>query len=90
MSLCIFDSGASTEEIERGIAAANAVFEKNGVTAEDADAAQTKIDNGEIVTSQETMRAVVWGEADAAAVVECCKGWLKIPESAHLEFRSDK
>ncbi len=87
MALWIMDSGATTKEIERGVAAAEAVFERAGVTAQEAFEAQQKIDQGEQVTNEETMRAVVWGEADSAAVVECCKGWRRIPEAAHLELQ---
>ena len=81
------DSGASTSEIEAGVSAAVAVFEANGVSPEDAYSAQQKIDDGEQVTNQETMRAVVWAEADSAAVLACCAGWVRIPESAHLELQ---
>ena len=86
MGLSIVDSGANTEEIDRGVAAACAVFEKAGVSAEAAHAAQFKIASDEPVTNEETMQATVWAEADKAAVVACCKGWLKIPEPAHLEL----
>ncbi len=86
MALWINDSGASTEEILRGVAAAVAVFERYGVTAEEAPAAQQLIDDGEQVDNATTMRAVAWGEADAAAVKACCAGWNRIPEAAHLEL----
>lgn len=86
MALWINDSGASTEEIERGVAAAQAVFDQHGVSAEDASAAKLKIDSNEPVSSVETMRAVAWDAADSAAVIACCKGWQRIPEAAHLEL----
>ena len=70
MSIWIYDSGASTEEIRRGIDAAKAVFSEAGVTAQDAH----------------TRHPEVWATAEAKALDACCDGWLSIPESAHLEL----
>lgn len=83
-TLWINDSGATTEEIAAGIKAAEAVLAQYGVSAEDAEAAQRAIDEGEIVDNKTTLRAVAWGEADRAAVQACCAGWSHIPEAAYL------
>ena len=87
MALWINDSGASTEDILRGVAAAVAVFERYGVSAKDAQAAQQAIDDGEQADNVMTMRAVAWQEADAAAVKACCAGWSRIPDAAYLDLQ---
>lgn len=86
MSLWIHDSGANETEIRAGVEAAKAVLERYNVSAEDAFEAKKKINDGEAVTNQETMRAIAWDEADNAAVMACCKGWVRIPDEAHLQL----
>lgn len=84
MNLWINDSGAATNEIERGVAAAKAVFDRAGATAEQAFAAQQKQCDDEPLNDAELVRADAWREADSAAVLACCEGWARIPESALL------
>ena len=83
----IYDSGASDTEIRAGVAAAKAVFEKARVDLDDVISAVTKRADGEPLSSQETMRCVIFDEADHAAVLACCKGWARIPDTAHIEIR---
>lgn len=83
----VYDSGAGDEEIRNGVNAARAVFEKAGVDLDDVMAAIEKRADGEALDNQETMRCVIFDEADSAAVVACCKGWARIPEAAHIEIR---
>lgn len=86
--LWIFDSGASTEEVDRGLSAANDVLARYGVSAADAWSACCAVARCGEVDGATAVRAAVWNEADAAAVLACCAGWKKIPPAAHLDFVS--
>lgn len=86
MGLWIVDSGANTEEIDRGVAAALQVFHSEHVPPEYANSACQKDANGDEMTTDEKNAVRVWREAENAAIVECCKGWVRIPESVHLEL----
>lgn len=86
MGLWITDSRASTQEIERGIAAAKAHFEEKGSHPQacwqaSLDAAAA----AEPVTDENTLDLInTWHEAENLAIAACCEGWARIPESALL------
>ena len=84
-SLVIMDCpGASSEDQDRGSAAAQAVFLSAGLTAEHRHA-QTLPEpaNGDPIDS---LGALTWQVADRTAIAACCAGWYRVPESAHLEL----
>lgn len=80
-SLYIMDSGASSEEIDRGRRAAEASFEASGVSV--AQAYIASILRAEDVPHV-AAHAGAWDEAERAAFAEAFKGWYKHPESAVL------
>lgn len=84
-SLIIMDCpGASSEDQDRGTAAAQAVFQSVGLTAEHCHA-QTlaEPEDGDPIDS---LGLLTWQVADRAAIAACCAGWYRVPESAHLEL----
>jgi hypothetical protein len=83
MGIYIYDSGASTAEIERGIAAAHAVFMRCGLTPEHCARQIVARDKGD-AWGQRGVAA--WAEAEAAALDACCLGWGRIPPAARLKF----
>lgn len=83
MGIYIHDSGASTAEIERGIAAAHAVFVRYELTPEHCARQMQARAEGD-AWGQRGVAA--WAEAEAAALEACCLGWGRIPAAAHLEF----
>lgn len=81
--LWLYDSGASTEEIERGVLAALELLEKAGVTPDEAYAAsRAEADDKPFNPAH----AQAWREAEIAAIDATCAGWARIPESAVLAF----
>ena len=97
MSLLIHVDGATAEEFERGIAAAQAVFDAAGVTPHDAATANFARAawelggfQGDGPTDAVMERAALWHEADLAATQACCATWSAIPESADLEVRMEE
>jgi len=70
MTLYIMDSGATTAEIDRGVAAAMRVIG-------DADPAQLE-------AAQDGPEADQWRAAERAALAACCEGWRTIPDAAYL------
>jgi hypothetical protein len=80
-SLYIMDSGASSEEIDRGRWAAEASFEASGVSVAQAYIASLlRAEDVPYVAAH----AEAWDEAERAALAEAFKGWYKHPESAVL------
>lgn len=86
MGLWIIDSKASTQEIERGIAAAKAHFEEKGFHPQ--ACWQAVLSSTELVepTTDKDMLALIdtWDEADNIARTACFAGWVTVPESAML------
>lgn len=74
--------------------AAQAVFDKAGVTPDEAATARFVVEawdiSGFVGKAPEAELAIctVWDEADEAAVAACCAGWDpdKVPRSADLEL----
>lgn len=94
MTIAIRVEGAQPEEIVRGLLAAKNVFDKAGVTPDQAATARFVVEGWDIrgftgkVPEEELAICTVWDEADQAAVQACCSGWDadKIPSSADLEL----
>lgn len=92
MTIRIAVEGASDDEIRRGLAAAQAVFDRAGVTA--AEAAKARFiteawdDYGFPDPQPEAELEIcdVWDDADEAALNACCAGWPedRKPSSAEL------
>jgi hypothetical protein len=93
MSITIHIPSANPEEIVRGLLAAQAVFDKAGVTPLQAAEAQFDMDGWDIQGFEgegpdNSDICDVWREADVAAVKACCEGWPKekVPDTAELEL----
>ncbi|MGB3389925.1 MAG: hypothetical protein WBA88_18295 [Pseudaminobacter sp.] len=94
MTITIHVEGARPEDIVRGLLAAQDVFDRAGVTPDQAATARFVVDGWDIRGFPEPAPEVelgicgVWDEADQAAVKACCAGWPadKIPGSAELEL----
>jgi hypothetical protein len=94
MAIRIRVEGATPEEIERGLAAAQAVFDKDGVTDDEAATAAYIVEgwmeypNTERPTGRDLDIYQLWSEADCAAAKACCSGWPpdRVPSSADLEL----
>lgn len=94
MTITIRVEGAQPEEIVRGLLAAQEVFDKAGVTPDQAATARFVVEGWDIrgftgkVPEEELAICTVWDEADRAAVLACCAGWAadKVPDSADLEL----
>lgn len=80
--LWIEDAGASTEEIERGVAAARDVLTARGVAITQAYLASVLRGNDEDQLIPAHLAA--WDDAESAAITACFAGWARIPEAAHL------
>ncbi len=86
--------GAQPEEIVRGLFAAQDVFDKAGVTPDQAASARFVVEGWDIrgftgkVPEEELAICIIWDEADQAAVRACCAGWAtdRVPSSADLEL----
>jgi hypothetical protein len=77
--------GATADEIERGLAAAFAVFDRAGATPVEAALARFKRDGEtEELTDREAEIADLWEIADEAAIRACCTGWAEIPSDAQI------
>jgi len=76
--------GATEEELRKGLAAARAVFEREGVhplVAADGWWALQGWDEGgfqDSLNDEDSGNASIWLEAEEAAIAACCEGW---PES---------
>ena len=73
--------GATHGEIQRGLYAAKAVFDKAGVHPMDAAGGMWEMegwDDGGFVgelSDEDADHAHVWIEAEVAAIKACCEGW---------------
>lgn len=83
MPLRLVIDGASWEELTRGVAAAEAVFERSGISIKDAMNGMFAVElwdmdgfpkDGE-PTDQQRAAADVWFAAERAACEACCAGW---------------
>ncbi len=97
MKVIIHVDGAEDEELNRGVAAAQAVFDSAGVTAYEAATAHFAREGWDVAGFQGDgpmdavmHRAAIWHEADLAAVQACCATWSAIPESAGLEVHIEE
>ena len=75
--------GASTEDHERGSAAAAAVFAAAGLAPEHCDAQATLAAGDE---PHDAHAVETWYDAERAAIAACCAGWHRVPEPAHIEL----
>ncbi|RWA78225.1 hypothetical protein [Mesorhizobium sp.] len=90
MTITIRVEGAQPDEIVRGLLAAQDVFDKAGVTPDQAATARFVVEGWDIrgftgkVPEEELAICTVWDEA----VQACCAGWPadKVPISANLEL----
>jgi hypothetical protein len=79
--------GATADEIERGLAAAFAVFDRAGATPIEAAVARFKRDGEtEELTEREAEIAGLWDIADEAAIRACCSGWPEVPSDAQIKL----
>ncbi|AWC24968.1 hypothetical protein CO731_04461 [Aminobacter sp. MSH1] len=98
MGLRLRIKGVSPADIQRGIAAAEAVFKAAGITAFRACSGMFELEcwdddgfEGEL-SEEDSKAASVWLEAEAAAIDACCVGWPdhKMPGSlSSLEYYTD-
>jgi hypothetical protein len=94
MTITIHVAGAQPEDIVRDLLAAQAVFDRAGVTPDQAATARFVVEGWDIrgfagkVPEEELAICTLWDEADQAAVQACCAGWPadKVPGSADLEL----
>jgi hypothetical protein len=95
MELLIQVEGATEEDRERGVAAAQRVFEAGRVTAQDCawaafdrDRCHDQGGNGGLDPSQEHLRrASLWHEAERVGIEACCSRMAHRPETRYLELR---
>lgn len=94
MYITITIAGATPEEIARGLTAAQAVFDRAGVTPLRAAEARFNLEGWDIagfdgaISQDDLDLAGLWDEADQAALGACCAGWdeARKPETAQLEL----
>ncbi len=96
MELRLNIENATPEELARGIAAAEAVFARAGITALQGAEGLFALEGWDINgfpeddkrTEDEDRAATVWLEADEAATTACCAGWPedKIPRHQVMEL----
>ncbi|HMM87060.1 hypothetical protein [Azohydromonas sp.] len=85
--LWIVDSGASDDEIRRGVDAALEVFARWGLTPEHCARQMQALAEGDAYGER---GIAAWREAEAAALAACCAGWVRIPAGAHLELEGQR
>ncbi|MER8859105.1 hypothetical protein NKI09_15805 [Mesorhizobium sp. M0757] len=96
MELRLNIEGATPQELCRGIAAAEAVFARAGITALQGAEGLFALEGWDIKgfpeddkpTEDEDQAATVWLEADKAAAAACCAGWPeeKVPHHQVMEL----
>lgn len=79
--LYIYDSGASTTEIERGVEAAMTLFRERGIDPLAAHAASLAAADARV---HDPMLAWAWAEAEMAAFGAAFADWARWPEGATL------
>lgn len=82
MYLLLLDiAGAAPDEIQRGLMAARAVFDKAGISPREGDEARAALwERGSRLRSRReaaetSARYAVWARAERAAIDACCAGW---------------
>ncbi|CDX45335.1 hypothetical protein MPLSOD_90079 [Mesorhizobium sp. SOD10] len=83
MDIMMDASGATREEKQRGIAAATAVLDRAGMTADDAASGSFAVERWDDMgfppdqepSEDEYAAAEVWWAASNAAIDACCEGW---------------
>ncbi|WP_395449398.1 hypothetical protein ACHMW7_05865 [Aminobacter sp. UC22_36] len=97
MGLHLRIEGVSPEDMQRGIAAAQAVIDAASMTAQRACSGMFALEcwdddgfQGEL-SEEDGKAASVWLEAEAAAIDACCVGWPedKMPGMSSLEYHKD-
>ncbi|WP_245486312.1 hypothetical protein [Mesorhizobium sp. M7A.F.Ca.US.010.02.1.1] len=96
MELRLNIEGATPEELARGVAAAEAVFARAGITALQGAEGLFALEGWDIKgfpeddqpTENEDQAASAWEEADEAATIACCAGWPqdKVPHHQVMEL----
>ena len=81
--LWINNSGASTAEIERGVAAAQYAFSITGFSADECHAAAQRIADGEDDDDDHILQTN-WNYAEEQAFKAAFAGWTRWPEGAVL------
>ncbi|MFC3326179.1 hypothetical protein [Mesorhizobium cantuariense] len=97
MNLLLTVPGATSEEISRGIAAAEAALENAGFTAEEAAdgffamEGWDSADPDDDLTGDEGDAAQAWSDAYTAARNACCAGWpeARMPTNMSLDLLID-
>lgn len=79
--LYIYDSGASSSEIERGVEAAAALFRDRGIDPSAARAARLAAADGQPYIPE---LAQAWDDAEVAAFEAAFADWARWPEGATL------
>lgn len=83
MDIMMDARGATPEEKQRGVAAATAVLDRAGMTAEDAAGGSFAVEGWDEMgfppdqepSEEEYAAAEVWWAASNAAIKACCQGW---------------
>ncbi|MER8753042.1 hypothetical protein NKH57_28025 [Mesorhizobium sp. M1050] len=94
MELRLNIDDATPQELARGIAAAEAVFERAGIMALQGAEGLFALEGWDFKgfpeddkpTEDEDRTATVWMEADKAAVTACCAGWPEVPHHQVMEL----
>lgn len=99
MDLLLRIKGASSDDISRGTAAAEAVLERAGISAEQAAYGAFAIEGWDIRGFHEDEEppeaayaaAQLWADAERAAIEACCAGWPedKKPMTADMGLLTD-
>lgn len=91
MSVWIYNNGTSlnADEQQAGRDAALEVFARNGSDPTECSEAAKEIADfderaGGTISSVTQMRAVIWDEAQNAAILAATKGWARIPDDLSL------
>jgi hypothetical protein len=97
MDLILTVRGASAEEKQRGVEAAKAVIEREGITAKEAAYGVFALEGWDDMgfpedrepSEAEYAAADVWYKAEEAALEACCANWPDRKPHTGLELRTD-
>jgi hypothetical protein len=92
MKLRLAIKGASAEDMQRGIEAAEKVFATAGISAEQGAGGMFALEGWDVAsfrkdmqpTEDEDYAASVWMEANKAAIAACCPSWPADEVPRHL------
>jgi hypothetical protein len=87
--------GATEQELQRGVAAAQKLLDDAGVSPSEAEGAAFKRDSetmrmalqppgaefGSMLTERDDELASLWEEAERVALQACCSGWSELPKT---------